>query len=108
MKDTATELHKQANVYAQAVTAGNPADAGPLLAAARAHLAEARPLDDILVEYTPLLDAYSAGEPIVLGQLQELMAELGPVRKATAILAGALPGTAPVVTTEKEADNGLV
>lgn len=96
--DTAGALHAEARGYEQALAAGRNPDPGPLLAAARAHLAVSRPAQEILAEYSPPLDAHSAGEPVDLGRLQELMAELGPVRKAAAILAGALPGTLPVVT----------
>lgn len=98
--ETAAVLHAEARGYEQALTAGQDPDPAGLLDAARAHLAVSRPLEEILAEYGPLLEAHSAGEPGDLGRLNELMAELGPVRKAAAVLAGALPGTAPAVTAE--------
>lgn len=106
--ETAAALHAEARNYEQAVKSGQSPEPEPLLSAARAHLALSRPAEEILAEYSPLLDAHSAGETVDLAKMTELMAELGPVRKAHAVLAGALPGTAPVVTTAtEEAGNGL-
>jgi len=108
--DTAAALHAEAGSFERARLAGQSPEPGPLLAAATAHLALSRPLGEILAEYAPLLEAHSAGEPVDLARLQELMGELGPVRKAAAIEAGALPGTplaVTAVTTAGEAVDGL-
>jgi hypothetical protein len=109
--DTVTALHAEARAFEQARAAGETPEPEPLLAAARAHLETSRPLEEILADYSPLLDSHSAGEPVDLARMQELMTELGPVRKAAAIEAGALPGTAPVVTataaTTEEPGDGL-
>lgn len=108
--DTAAALHAEARAYEQALSSGRSPDPAALLAAARAHLAVSRPLEEILAEYGPLLEAHSAGESPDLARMQELMAELGPVRKAAAFLSGALPGTVPVVTavtTGEGAGHGL-
>jgi hypothetical protein len=118
--DTAAALHAEASGYGQALAAGQDPDPAALLLAARAHLAVSRPLEEILAEYSPLLDAHSAGEAVDLARLHELMAELGPVRKAAAILAGALPASgtpaagagaavpAPAVTAGEATRHGLV
>jgi hypothetical protein len=95
---TAAALHAEARGYEQARLAGRAPEPEPLFTAARAHLAVSRPPEEILAEYSPLLDSHSAGEAVDLARLQGLMGELGPVRKAAAIVSGALPGGGPVVT----------
>jgi hypothetical protein len=110
--DTAAALDAEAYKYEVAaldprVTEEQVLEGLPALqAAAQAHLETSRPLDEILAEYSPLLDKHSNGEEVDLNRLNELMAELGPARKAQAILDGALPGTAPVIVAEKNEANG--
>ena len=76
---------------------GSPAD---LLAAAEAHLAASRPLEEIKAEYDELQAArWVRGEVTDTAREQELADELAPVAEAAANLAGSLPGTAHSAAT---------
>ena len=70
-----------------------------LTAAAEAHLAASRPLEEIKAEYDELQAArWEHGEAVDPGRLQALADELAPVAEATQNLAGNLPGSGHAAT----------
>lgn len=89
--DTALAYRQAQQEYRNA--APGAADPAALLAAARAHLAASRPLEEIKAEYDELQAArWERGEAVDTDRLQELAGELAPVAEAAANLAGSLPG----------------
>ena len=66
-----------------------------LYEAAQSHASVARPLPSITRYYAVVNDDPDA-DPVTV---QDLAQELDAMRRATAILNGAWPGTAPIVTT---------
>ena len=67
-------------------------DAGPLKAAAQAHLGASRELETALAEYGALQAQESAGQPVDRGTYAALGQEVSTTRSAAANLAGNLPG----------------
>lgn len=100
MSDESALAYRQAQQeYRQAAASGS-ADPAALLAAARAHLAASRPLEEIKAEYDEMQDArWIRGEVTDTAREQALADELAPVAEAAQNLAGNLPGTAHSVTT---------
>jgi hypothetical protein len=98
--DTREAFHDALRAYdSSAASAGQgatpaelAADSG-LLAAARAHVKAARPLEDIKAEYDALQAAQSEGEAVDGAALQDLADELQPARMAIEVLRGNYPGT---------------
>lgn len=91
--ETQEALHEAARAYIPGTEAG----LDELHDAAEAHLAVARPYEEVAAEYGPLLEPDATPDP---GEFAELAEELHAIRLAQAIVAGALPGGPPVVTTE--------
>ena len=87
------------DVYMAALAGGgNAAQAGAreaLYAAAAAHAAASRPLASVTMYYAAL-NSDPAADPAAVAEASQ---ELDGVRRAAAVLAGAWPGTAPVVST---------
>jgi hypothetical protein len=98
--ETALAYRQAQQDYRQAPGEADPAE---LLAAAGAHLAASRPLEDIKAEYDELQAArWERGEATDTAREQELADELAPVAEATQNLAGNLPGTAHAVSAATE------
>ena len=66
-----------------------------LYSAAAAHAATSRPLSSV-TSYYAALNGDPAADPAAVAEIAQ---ELDGVRRAAAVLAGAWPGTAPVVST---------
>jgi len=95
---TEAVLMAEAGRFARETAAGlDPCRAG-VNGAATAHLAESRPLDLVLAEYSALLDAAHAGQPHDPAELATLGQELGMLRMAEATVHGRAPGTPHAVT----------
>ena len=99
MSDTVTALNASWDAYMAAV-AGDDVNAlvrarEQLSEAAQQHASAARPLGSI-TRYYSAVNADPAANP---DDVQDLAQELDAMRRATAILAGAWPGTAPIVET---------
>lgn len=97
---TADALVAASGKYTRDLQAGAP-DLGPLTAAARAHIAASRAHDQVLAEYSAVLDARDAGEPYDKAAFEALAQELGVLRLAVATVNGYPPGLPPAVTAEE-------
>jgi len=97
MSDTVTALNAAWDDYMAAAPSGDPVRQArareALYQAAAAHASVSRPLGNITRYYAVVNDDADAAP----GDIQDLAQELDAMRRATAILNGAWPGTVPVV-----------
>lgn len=91
--ETQEALHEAMRGYIPGTDAGLE----EMVTAAEAHLASARPYEEVAAGYVPLLEPDATPST---GEFAELAEELHAIRLAQAVIAGALPGGPPAVTTE--------
>lgn len=87
-----------AEAYARGDDPDAVLDGRPILAAARDHLEQSRPLAEVKADYDAIQAARDCGGPYDAGAYAELAHELHLTRAVTAVFAGVLPGRAPLVT----------
>jgi hypothetical protein len=98
--ETEAALTAAASEFVRGVQAtGMAPDPVPLDVAAVAHIAASRPHDEVLAEYSAMLDAREAGEQVDPAVFTVLAQELGLLRLATATVNGRPPGLPHSIVT---------